>query len=301
MSLTLLALLFAVGALSGAHWGPGHHLEFAQRTWRRRRELLPARTARLIAEERDAFFYGNIAADIIQLKTVGGHYNHCHRWTIIDAMGKHAETPREEAFVLGYLAHLAADTIAHNHFVPYHLTRFARTRGFGHMYWELSADRFVAKARWDFVTHLKSKIELDELDELVNRSVPRKALSMRTNKLIFNHFLLISERNRWRRGVARLHPIKRLTLSRGFLGRFQESSIDRIRLALRPRGLKKLLHIDTNGKAAQAKAMDLRQRLITRYPVGARRNAAAVEAALPFLAGMQSPPGGHRQRTPHWD
>ncbi|MDP6839759.1 MAG: zinc dependent phospholipase C family protein, partial [Planctomycetota bacterium] len=253
------------------------------------------------AEERDAFFYGNIAADIIQLKAIGGHYNHCHRWTIIDAMGEHARGGREEAFVLGYLAHLAADTIAHNHFVPFHLTRFARTRGFWHMYWELSADRFIAEARWNFVTHLKNLSELDGLDELVNRSVPRKALSMRTNKLIFNHFLLISERNRWRRGVARLHPIKRLSLSRGFLRRFQDCSMDRIRLALRPRGLKKLLHIDTNGKAAQAKAMELRRRLVTRYPAGKRRNEAAAKAALPFLEGMQSPPIDHRRSSPHWD
>jgi hypothetical protein len=300
MSALILVALFAVFAISACPWGPGHHLEFAQRTWRRRRELLPARTAALINEEKDAFFYGNIAADIIQMKAVGGHYNHCHRWTIIDEMRENASSAPEEAFILGYLAHLAADTIAHNHFVPYHLTRYARLQGLGHLYWELSADRFIPESRWDVITHLKSQTKLDILDELVNRSVPRKALSMRANKLIFNHFLLISERNQWRLGMARLHPIKHLALKRGFLSRFQDRAVGRIRLALHPRGLTKLIHIDTNGKAAQREAMRLRRRLVTRYPAGERRRIAAEEAALPFLEGMQSPPGGHRERTPHW-
>jgi hypothetical protein len=123
---------------------------------------------------------------------------------------------------------------------------------------------------------------------------------MRANKLIFNHFLLISERNQWRLGMARLHPIKHLALKRGFLSRFQDRAVGRIRLALHPRGLTKLIHIDTNGKAAQREAMRLRRRLVTRYPAGERRRIAAEEAALPFLEGMQSPPGGHRERTPHW-
>jgi hypothetical protein len=62
------------------------------------------------------------AADIINFKAYGGAYSHCHRWTIIDEMREIARTPREEAFVFGYLSHLAADTIAHNHFGVQSLT-----------------------------------------------------------------------------------------------------------------------------------------------------------------------------------
>ena len=103
---------------------------FARRPPRsRRRELLPTDARRLLDEHKDAYVYGNLAADIINMKGYGGHKNHCHRWTIIEAMRAGAESPAEQAFVLGYLSHLAADTIAHNHFVPYHLTRYARTKG----------------------------------------------------------------------------------------------------------------------------------------------------------------------------
>src|SRR5262245_22849409 len=176
--LLLIALLPAVCA-----WGPGSHLEFALRVLRARRKLASGPAA-LLREERAAFLYGNIAADIINFKGYGGHYNHCHRWTIVREMRARATSRAEEAFTLGYLAHLAADTIAHNHYVPYHLARYARSKGLGHLYWEMRADGFVPEGHWRLVTSLKRDRALDSLDRLVNDTVPRKALSMRTNKLL---------------------------------------------------------------------------------------------------------------------
>ncbi len=273
-------------------WGPGHHLEFSERVWRRRKELLPRDVAQLIDEERAAFDYGNIAADIINFKAYGGAYSHCHRWEIIDEMRSLAQSRRQEAFVAGYLSHLAADTIAHNHFVPYHLARYARTKGLGHLYWEMNADRFVPDSRWARVSALKSQDELFELDDLVNRTVPKKALSMRTNKIIFNHVLLVSERERWRHGMARIHPISKVSLSKGFLARFQDAAVDRIRLALHPRGFRVIRSVDANGKEAQKKAMSLRMDVLARWASPRARGAHAEEFAAGFLKGMESPPKG---------
>jgi len=273
-----------------AAWGPGHHLEFAERVWRRRKETLPRDVAQLITEERDAYLYGNLAADIINFKAFGGAYSHCHRWSIIDDMRKLASTPREEAFIAGYLSHLAADTIAHNHFVPYHLARYARTKGLGHLYWEMNADRFVPVERWEIVPKLKKRADLSELDELVNRTVAKKALSMRTNKLIFNHVLLVSERERWRRGMTRIHPIGNVELSRGFLSLFQEAAVARMRLALHPRGLREIARVDANGKEAQKAAMQARTRLLHRWSPRRMRADESERIAAGFLLGMQSPP-----------
>ncbi|MBK7874468.1 MAG: zinc dependent phospholipase C family protein [Planctomycetes bacterium] len=285
----LLVLFFASFACVLA-WGPGHHLEFAERVYRRRRELLPRDVATLLEEERDAYLYGNLAADIINFKGYGGAYSHCHRWQIIEDMRALASSPREEAFIAGYLSHLAADTIAHNHFVPYHLARFARTRGLGHLYWEMNADRFIAESRWALVTRLKSQPELTQLDQLVNRTVPKKALSMGTNKLIFNHVLLVSERERWRRGMQELHPVGDVKLQKGFLALFQDAAVERIRLALHPRGFRAIQSVDANGKDAQTRAMKLRKGWLAR--LAPRRLAPTDSEALaaPFLEGMQSPP-----------
>jgi len=288
MMILLFSLVLLLCLL--APWGPGHHLEFAERVWRRRREMLPRDVAILLAEEHDAYLYGNLAADIINFKAFGGAYSHCHRWAIIEEMRELSRSPREEAFVAGYLSHLAADTIAHNHFVPYHLACYARTKSLGHLYWEMSADRFVPEERWTIVTALKSRVELTELDQLVNRTVHKKALSMTTNKLIFNHVLLVSERERWRSGVARIHPMARVTLTKGFLGLFQDAAVERIRLALHPRGFRQIKVVDANGKEALRSAIKIRTRMLERWVPRTVRTELAEQRAAMFLEGMQSPP-----------
>ncbi len=284
LCLALLACLLVCA------WGPGHHLEFAERVLRRRRELLPRDVSKLLEAERDAYEYGNLAADIINFKGYGGAYTHCHRWAIIDDMRGLARTPREQAFIYGYLSHLAADTIAHNHFVPYHLARFARTKGLGHLYWEMSADRFVPETRWKVITRLKSNAELSELDWLVNHCVPKKALSMGTNKFLFNHVLLVSERERWRRGMQHIHPREEVRLSKGFLTMFQDAAVERIRLALHPRGFRAIQCVDANGKEAQHKAMRMRLGWLARISPSRTDPVESQARALPFLDGMQSPP-----------
>jgi Zinc dependent phospholipase C len=297
---TVLCLALILVVLAMPAWGPGHHLEFAQRVWRRRREHLPRSRALLLGRNQAAYNYGNLAADVINMKAYGGHRNHCHRWTIIERMRELAEGEAQEAFILGYLSHLAADTIAHNHFVPYHLVRYARGRGLGHLYWEMMADRHIPEARWAVVAQLKGLPELAALDALINASVPRKALSMGTNKLLFNHVLLVSKRRSWRRGMDKLHPIKKVRLERGFLGRFQRAAVARMRLALTDKGLRALAHVDTTGKAAQKQAARTRRKLVHGLRSGPRRDARALELALPFLEGMESPPPGHRRASPHW-
>lgn len=297
MAAFLFLVLLAIAA--SLPWGPGNHLEFALRVYRARRKFVPSATANLLRQERSAYLYGNIAADIINFKGWGGHYNHCHRWTIVEKMREKARTNAEEAFILGYLSHLAADTIAHNHYVPYHLARYARSKGLGHLYWEMRADRFVDASRWKIIGELKSDRSLDALDELVNEAVPRKALSMRTNKLVFNHVLLISERDRWRRGVERIHGLSSAPLDPDFLELFRRAAVGRIRLALRPKGLETLLHIDTNGKAAQKSAWKARKRALRRIASAERRSRESAELAGTFLQGMESPP--RETGMPHWN
>lgn len=299
--MSFLFLFLIAGSLSlllASSWGPGTHLEFAHRVYRSRRRTLPANTADLLRREQSAYFYGNLAADIINFKGFGGHRNHCHRWTIVEDMRAVAATDAEHAFALGYLSHLAADTIAHNHFVPYHLARYARSKSLGHLYWEMMADRYVSTTRWTIVTKLKADPSLDALDDLVNRMVPRKALSMRANKLLFNHVLLCNERDRWRNSVKRLHGMSTAPLELDFLERFRRAAVGRVRLALGPDGIQDLQHLDTTGKAAQKSAWRARRRALRSHASPKKLRAKCEEQAAPYLEGMQSPPpeGGE----PHW-
>ena len=97
----VVATCCALALVALAGWGPGNHLEFEARVFRRRQELLPPRVAELIEAEREAWQYGHIAADLINFKAYGGHYNHCHRWTIVDEMRSLARDPAEHALAAG--------------------------------------------------------------------------------------------------------------------------------------------------------------------------------------------------------
>jgi hypothetical protein len=79
-------------------------------------------------------------------------------------MRRPARGERDPAFIVGYLGHLAADTFAHNHFIPYHLACFARGRQLGHLYWGMNADRFVPRQRWRSIRELKRAERLAELE-----------------------------------------------------------------------------------------------------------------------------------------
>ena len=83
--------------------------------------LLPTTVAELLRAFPYDFLYGSIAADTSIAKKYAAAGRHCHSWTV--GLEIHDGAPDEplHAFALGYLAHLAADTVAHNYFVPQQL------------------------------------------------------------------------------------------------------------------------------------------------------------------------------------
>jgi hypothetical protein len=86
------------------------------------------------------FLYGSLAADISLAKKYVPEGRHCHNWHIGEEIHATADTDRLRAVGLGYLAHLAADTVAHNFFVPRQLVLTSSTKAVGHSYWEARLD-----------------------------------------------------------------------------------------------------------------------------------------------------------------
>jgi hypothetical protein len=122
------------------------------------------------------FLYGNIAADIINFKSYGGVKNHCHNWNIQERLESLAQSDGARAFILGYLCHLAADIVAHNHFVPYHVVYNFPPRLLGHAYWEAMADSKVRDVEWHQIDRLKRAKSIHAFDRLVHRAVRWRAL-----------------------------------------------------------------------------------------------------------------------------
>ena len=89
------------------------------------------------------FLYGSVAADISFAKKYVPEGRHCHNWSVGEEILASADSERLRAVGYGYLAHLAADTIAHNVFVPRQLLLTSTTQVLGHAYWEHRIDLHV--------------------------------------------------------------------------------------------------------------------------------------------------------------
>lgn len=190
----LVLLLFPVDAFA---WGAGVHLGLGLRLLAAP-EALPAALQALLTLYPMDFLYGCIAADITLGKKHTHHLEHCHNWRIGRKLLEQSkrESPAAEACAYGYLAHLAADTIAHNYFVPYKLTMTYNTTLLNHAYWEIRADIGVRDETWK-TAQLLAKQDNQQHDRVLNKILSDTIFSFRTNKKIFNSMMLVTRLQNW--------------------------------------------------------------------------------------------------------
>jgi len=261
-ALPIAAALTAV--LCALPWGPGTHILLTgQLVARLRRKRRRNAAQDLVLAHPLPFLYGNIAADIINFKSYGGVKNHCHNWNIQERLESLAESEAARAFICGYLCHLAADIVAHNHFVPYHVVYNFPPRLLGHAYWEAMADSKVRDTEWHQIDRLKRTKSIHAFDHLVHHAVRWRALGLRSNKWIFNNILLINCRQRWREVIriveksARKHP-----LDEAFYQRCRHQSLRHMLSVFYPRRFALLKTQDPTGRAALQGAARLRRELL---------------------------------------
>jgi len=145
VSLAAVALVVLVVPTAAHAWGPLAHLSFSAQALGQL-GAVSAPTRSLLSEFANEFLYGSLAADIVVGKNLARYVYHCHNWRVGFNVQRAARSGAEQAFALGFLAHLAADTIAHNYFVPYKtVASFHRTRT-RHAYWELCYDQRMDRA-----------------------------------------------------------------------------------------------------------------------------------------------------------
>ncbi|MFN8651027.1 MAG: zinc dependent phospholipase C family protein [Gemmatimonadales bacterium] len=199
----LLIALVAVGVvvLCFPHpllaWTPGTHIYLGESVLANL-AALPATVADLLRAFPFDFLYGNIAADSSIAKKYAPVGRHCHAWHVGQEIYDLARTDALRAFGLGYLSHLAADVVAHNHFVPRQLVLTSSTTGFGHSYWE---SRFEQPLGGSFARTAKEVILLDHtpadthLDAIISPTI----FSVKTNRRLFRGMVHITETQGWQR------------------------------------------------------------------------------------------------------
>ncbi len=278
----IILCLWAVALVAtSTNWGPGTHVQMATRLLEQAPSRLPAAGASTIIEYPRHFIYGNIAADVINFKNYGGLRNHCHNWNMEERLSRHATSKQQEAFILGYLCHLAADTVAHENFVPYHLLAAAPPPILGHTYWEARADSAVLEEEWLILDELRRDRSLRREDLLIQAAVPARALSMGTNRWIFDHVLLARSRKSWRIVISKMRrrkPFGQIDAKehRACI----ELSMKRMRWVFSDRHQRALRQFDPTGAKSLKTARELKRQLIRENPVRGRAQQRCQRQAL---------------------
>jgi Zinc dependent phospholipase C len=196
-------------------WGAGVHIAQGEFILNNINMILPV-IRELVQSYPLDFLYGLISADIFIGKGSRKRNDHCHNWSIGRNMLLAARVPVEKAFTYGYLSHLAADTVAHNIYIPSQLYCTSTTRKFGHLYWEYRSDIFTEKRHWKIAK--KVIINHDPRDDdFIIQTVPHRAIPFKTKKLIFSTTLHLYDLKHWRDAVNVISQNSRWAISREYI------------------------------------------------------------------------------------
>ncbi|MFU8855684.1 MAG: zinc dependent phospholipase C family protein [Deferrisomatales bacterium] len=276
--LFLAALALAVLAPEAAWaWGPATHLELGTLVLANLGALPPALQEPLRSHPL-CFLYGNIAADIVVAKRFTHYLRHCHRWTVgLEVLGR-TSRPSEAAFAWGYLAHLAADVVAHNYFVPYKTILSFNTRALNHAYWEVRFDTYAPDEVWRVPYQISREMHTRN-DEILKAVLSRTLLSFQTNKVLFNSVVLMGRFRKWHDIIRQALAQSTVTLDPARVRRYKDLSLEAILAFLSNREDAWCFRADPTGSQSLKAAGIIRSHLRRLY----RRGHLSREAFLDIL------------------
>jgi hypothetical protein len=184
---SVVALVIGFIALSAPPafaWGPVTHIALGVQVLASVSTLEQPLQAILLSMP-DAFLYGSLAPDIVQGRRFQSRLRrHSHNWSTGFGLLSAARGSEEQAFALGYLAHLGADVLAHNFYLP--------TRWIGRFNSAI-ASHILSEARFDSMqdgSHRDTLVKLmatdfSALDSTLSRQIDSPLLPFRAQKRIF--------------------------------------------------------------------------------------------------------------------
>ena len=284
----LFLALLAVGAVLVClpeplyAWTPGTHIYLAE-TVLANLQLVPLHVAELLRVFPYDFLYGNIAADSSIAKKYAPVGRHCHYWHVGQEIFDLAGNDAIRAFGLGYLCHLAADTVAHNYFVPRQLVLTSSTSAVGHSYWESRIDSQLGDA---YPRSARDLIRMDHsasdahLDQIISPTI----FSVRTNRRLFRGMVHLTDMPGWQMGMQAARTRSRWDLTDDVVGGYLARSLDYM-LELLGEGTVTARELDPSGERPLKVAKEIRRRTIRdhgRVDHGSLLEAADEHYALPL-------------------
>ncbi len=256
-------------------WGGGIHLQLGTAVLNNLTAIRPTIAAVIEAYPYD-FLYGCVAADITIGKKFTHFLLHCHRWQVGMKILENAGPDPQKACAYGYLSHLAADTIAHNYFVPFKVMRSFATLTLKHAYWEMRFENFVEREIWETARKV-SQENYRANDALLRKVLSDTIFSFGTNKRIFNSILLVSRLEKWQQVLQTLSDTSRYNLDESdreeYMGLAQEAVFD----FLNEMEGSRYFHADPTGERALVTAEAVRKNLRLLYRSGKLTKEQALE------------------------
>ena len=204
----MLAIALCPGV---AHaWTPGTHIYLGESVLANLPQL-PGTVVDLLRAFPYEFLYGNIAADTSLAKKYAPVGRHCHAWHVGQEIFDLATSDPLRAFGLGYLSHLAADSVAHNYFVPRQLVLTSSTTALGHCYWESRFETHLGDA---YATTAKEVILQDHSasDTHLDGILSPTLFSVQTSRRLFRGMVHLTETQSWQRAFQALRDASRWDL-----------------------------------------------------------------------------------------
>jgi hypothetical protein len=134
----------------------------------------------------EVFLYGGLAPDIVQGRRLQSRLRrHSHNWAVGLGLLKAAVNTEDRAFAYGYLAHLGADVVAHNFFLPARLIGHFDSRLSGHIYYEARFDSIHGAPYRDLLLNLL-EIDFHSLDAMLDRAIDSPIISFKNHRRIFD-------------------------------------------------------------------------------------------------------------------
>ena len=268
----VIALLSPEQALA---WGGGIHLQLGT-TMLGNLPALSSDVAFILANYPRDFLYGCISADI----TLGKKFTHtmlnCHRWRIGQKVLQAARTDSQRACAYGYLAHLAADVIAHNYYVPYKIMRSFSTVTMKHAYWEMRFETFVARDIWETAQNV-CRADHRANDALMRSVLTNTIFSFGTNKRIFNSIMLVSRLEKWQKAMKTLSDHSRYQLAESDRNEYLQLAEEAVYGFLQNPLDAEIMLADPTGERALAMAEAVRKNLRLLYQSGKLTKAEGLE------------------------
>ncbi|RJP70942.1 MAG: hypothetical protein C4532_08395 [Candidatus Abyssobacteria bacterium SURF_17] len=204
-------------------WGPGVHIVKGTYILNNLHLILPS-IAQLIRMFPRDFLYGCISADFFIGKGHRRRDDHCHNWSVGLKMLANAASSQTKAFCYGYLAHLAADIVAHNYYIPNQLYLTSSTKRLGHVYWEFRSDSYIDPDYWDIARAVVEAKNIEN-DASLENAVKRKIVSFRAKKKVYVRMLNLTDLERWRGACNFIERNSRWKVSRQYVEQLRHLSI----------------------------------------------------------------------------